>query len=66
MILTNSRRDFRVAPDQFFSAGFRDGMSDRPLHPQFCNHPDYLNGYLAGYRLHVADLLQTLISNYSA
>ncbi|MDX2244789.1 MAG: hypothetical protein NW224_29285 [Leptolyngbyaceae cyanobacterium bins.302] len=48
MIPKHPRRKAYLAPDQIFSAGFRDGMAHRPHHPQFQNHPEYLKGYTAG------------------
>ncbi|HIK15206.1 MAG TPA: hypothetical protein IGS53_07975 [Leptolyngbyaceae cyanobacterium M33_DOE_097] len=48
MIPKHPRRKAYLAPDQIFSAGFRDGMAHRPHHPRFQNHPVYLKGYVAG------------------
>lgn len=44
------RRNLNVAPDQIFSAGFRDGMNRRAYHPQFCHNSTYLQGYSEGCR----------------
>ncbi|MBW4489506.1 MAG: hypothetical protein KME12_17100 [Trichocoleus desertorum ATA4-8-CV12] len=44
------RRNPIVAPDQIFSAGFRDGINRRTHHPQFCNNSSYLQGYAEGCR----------------
>jgi hypothetical protein len=48
MIPKHPRHKAYLAPDQIFSAGFRDGMAHRPHHPQFQNHPEYIKGYTAG------------------
>ena len=44
------RRNLNIAPDQIFSAGFRDGMNRRAHHPQFCHNSTYLQGYAEGCR----------------
>lgn len=48
MIPKHPRRRAALAPDQIFSAGFRDGRAHRPLHPQFQHYPAYLRGYATG------------------
>ncbi len=48
MIPRHSRQGTPLAPDQIFSAGFRDGMYRRAPHPQFQNNSDYLKGYAEG------------------
>ncbi|MBD2153100.1 hypothetical protein [Leptolyngbya sp. FACHB-16] len=50
MIPRDSRRNKPLAPDQIFSAGFRDGTNRRALHPQFQNNIHYLKGYAEGCR----------------
>jgi len=50
MIPRDSRRNKPLAPDQIFSAGFRDGMNRRVPHPQFQNNTHYLKGYVEGCR----------------
>jgi hypothetical protein len=50
MIPRDSRRNKPLAPDQIFSAGYRDGMNGRAPHPQFQNHLHYLKGYAEGCR----------------
>jgi len=50
MIPRDSRRNKPLAPDQLFSAGFRDGMNRRVPHPQFENNIHYLKGYTEGCR----------------
>jgi hypothetical protein len=48
MIPKHPRRKIILAPDQIFTAGFRDGLAHRPPHPQFHDHPQYCKGYAAG------------------
>jgi hypothetical protein len=44
MIPRDSWRNNPLAPDQIFSAGFRDGMNARAPHPQFQSNVHYLKG----------------------
>lgn len=48
MIPRHSRQGTPLAPDQIFSAGFRDGMNRRIPHPQFQDNFHYLKGYAEG------------------
>jgi hypothetical protein len=50
MIPRDSWRNNSLAPDQIFSAGFRDGMNARAAHPQFQSNVHYLKGYIEGCR----------------
>jgi hypothetical protein len=50
MIPRYSWRGTPLAPDQIFSAGFRDGMNRRVPHPQFQDNLHYLKGYVEGCR----------------
>jgi hypothetical protein len=50
MIPRQPRHSKPLAPDQIFSAGFRDGMNHRPPHPQFQDTLHYLKGYAEGCR----------------
>jgi hypothetical protein len=50
MIPKHSRRKFYLAPDQLFSAGYRDGTNRRAPHSQFQNNHHYLKGYAEGCR----------------
>jgi len=43
-------RGIPPAPDQIFSAGFRDGLFRRVPHVQFQNNLHYLKGYVEGCR----------------
>ncbi|MEP1080007.1 hypothetical protein NDI52_32085 [Leptolyngbya sp. PL-A3] len=49
MIPRDSWRGSSLAPDQLFSAGFRDGMNRRIPHFQFQGNIHYLKGYAEGY-----------------
>lgn len=48
MIPRPQRRDTSLTPAQMFSAGYRDGLTHRPQHPQFQHQPNYLQGYSQG------------------
>lgn len=50
MIPRDSWRNNPLAPDQIFSAGFRDGMNRRVPHPLFQDSIHYLKGYADGCR----------------
>jgi hypothetical protein len=50
MIPRDSWRNKPLAPDQIFSAGYRDGMNGRAPHPQFQTNVHYLKGYAEGCR----------------
>ena len=50
MIPNSSWQGTPLAPDQLFSAGFRDGMNGRATHPQFQDNTHYLKGYAEGCR----------------
>ena len=50
MISRHTRRDTPLAPDQLFSAGYRDGVSRRVPHRQFQDNLHYLKGYTEGCR----------------
>ncbi|MBD2024195.1 hypothetical protein [Leptolyngbya sp. FACHB-711] len=50
MIPNSSWQGTPLAPDQLFSAGFRDGMNARAPHPQFQDNTHYLKGYAEGCR----------------
>ncbi|MBD1822908.1 hypothetical protein H6F51_10450 [Cyanobacteria bacterium FACHB-DQ100] len=50
MIPRHLRQVTSPAPDQLFSAGYRDGLNRRVPHPQFQTNPHYLKGYVEGCR----------------
>ncbi|MBD1842610.1 hypothetical protein H6F89_04125 [Cyanobacteria bacterium FACHB-63] len=50
MIPRHLRRVTFPAPDQLFSAGYRDGLHRRVPHPQFQTNPHYLKGYVEACR----------------
>jgi hypothetical protein len=50
MIPRHPRQGTPLAPDQIFSAGYRDGMHSRAPHPHFQHNLDYLKGYVEGCR----------------
>jgi hypothetical protein len=50
MIPRHLRQGTPLAPDQLFSAGYRDGMNRRVPHLQFQTNLHYLKGYAEGGR----------------
>ena len=48
MIPRHLRQGTPLAPDQIFSAGYRDGVNHRAPHPQFQTNLHYLKGYAEG------------------
>ena len=50
MIPRHLRQGTPLAPDQIFSAGYRDGVNRRVPHPQFQTNLHYLKGYAEGCR----------------
>jgi hypothetical protein len=50
MIPRHSWQGTPLAPDQIFSAGYRDGLNQRAPHPQFQTNIHYLKGYAEGCR----------------
>jgi len=50
MIPKQFRQGTPLAPDQLFSAGYRDGRNGRAPLSEFQNNTDYLKGYVEGCR----------------
>lgn len=50
MLPADNGRSLPPAPDQIFSAGFRDGLFCRVPHVQYQNNLHYLKGYVEGCR----------------
>ncbi|MBM0744987.1 hypothetical protein JOY44_26060 (plasmid) [Phormidium sp. CLA17] len=48
MIPRHTRHGTSLAPNQIFSAGFRDGMNHRVPHAEFQDNLHYLKGYAEG------------------
>ena len=61
MIPKHPRRDMPLAPDQIFSAGYRDGMSHKAPNRQFQNHVTYLKGYAEGYQSSTSETASLMV-----
>ncbi len=49
-MIPRPRQGTPLAPDQIFSAGYRDGLNQRVPHLQFQTNIHYLKGYAEGCR----------------